>query len=244
MALAKLRTLGKTIEYILLHQPDEFGLFPDSDGSVPIKELMWALHEESEWRFVRRNHLRELAHSGLDFAFEVGETHIRPKSRPASRARSAEPPRVLFYAARRKAYPIIIKQGLRPTNRAHVPLATTGELALRIGRRRDPKPVLVTVHAARAYDAGHEFVSCGELLYLVQQLPADFLSGPPPGQQSPDRVPPTKTPSTRQQNSVQIPGSFLLDPSKDPDSGRRRLRKKEDKWKRRLRRLRRQGKGQ
>jgi RNA:NAD 2'-phosphotransferase (TPT1/KptA family) len=36
----QVQELGKIIEYILFYRPDEFGLFLDDDGSLPIKELM------------------------------------------------------------------------------------------------------------------------------------------------------------------------------------------------------------
>jgi len=163
----QLKELGKLIEYILLHRPDEFGLFLDDDDSLPIKELMWALHEETGWKHIRLGHLKELAYSGLELAFTLEETQIRPKREVSKTASDTLPPRLLFFGARRKAYPVILKHGLRPGSRLYVPLATTEEMALRIGKRRDPKPILLTVHAAQAHDSGHLFFTCGDLLYLV-----------------------------------------------------------------------------
>jgi hypothetical protein len=55
----QLKELGKLIEYILFHRPDEFGLFLDDDDSLPIKELMWALHEETGWKHIRLGHLKD-----------------------------------------------------------------------------------------------------------------------------------------------------------------------------------------
>ncbi|MFP3871048.1 MAG: RNA 2'-phosphotransferase, partial [Syntrophobacteria bacterium] len=178
MAKQRLKELAKIIEYILLHRPDEFGLFLDSDGSLPIKELMWALHEESSWGHVRRGHFKELAHSGLQLAFSIEDSCIRPKIPPERPAPVVTPPKLLFYAVRRKAYPVVLRQGLRPAGRRYLPLATTREMALRIGRRRDEKPVPLTIHAARAHDSGHQFIGCGELLLLVKEMPVRFFSGP------------------------------------------------------------------
>jgi len=175
----QLQELKKLIEYILLYRPDEFGLFLDDDGSLPIKELMWALHEEEGWKHIRLGHLKELSYSHLESPFTLEENCIKPKQPREQISSAAVPPRLLFYAARRKAYPVILKHGLRPGGRPYVPLATTEEIALRIGRRRDPKPILLTIHAAKAHDEGHIFSHCGELLYLVRNLPPPFLSGPP-----------------------------------------------------------------
>jgi hypothetical protein len=136
---------------------------------------------------------------------------------------------LLFYAARRKAYPVILKYGLRPAGRPYVPLATTEEIALRIGSRRDPKPILLTVHAVQAHEKGHLFSLCGEFVYLVKTLPSSFLSGPPLRESAkPTKISSPKPPKPRKADIADMAGSFLLDPARDPDP-RRRERKKKDK---------------
>ncbi|MEE9529621.1 MAG: RNA 2'-phosphotransferase, partial [Syntrophobacteria bacterium] len=224
----QLKELGKIIEYILFHRPDEFGLFLDDDDSLPIKELMWALHEETGWKHIRLGHLKELAYSGLELAFTLEEKQIRPKREITATTSDTLPPRLLFFAARRKAYPAILKHGLRPGSRPYVPLATTEEMALRIGKRRDLKPILLTVQTAQAHDSGHPFFTCGDLLYLVKTLPALFLSGPPLREPPPSRKIPKKEPPKPLKPEVpEMPGSFLLDPERDPDPMRRQRRKRE-----------------
>jgi len=224
----QLKELRKIIEYILLYRPDEFGLFLDDDDSLPIKELMWALHEETGWKHIRFGHLKELAYSGLELAFTLEEKHIRLKREITQTTPDTLPPRLLFFAARRKAYPAILKHGLRRASRSYVPLATTEEMAFRIGMRRDPKPVLLTVHATQAHDSGHPFFSGGDLLYLVKALPAPFLSGPPLREPPPSRKIPKKEPPKPLKPEVpELTGSFLLDPERDPDPMRRQRRKRE-----------------
>ena len=241
----QIQELGKLIEYILLYRPDEFGLFLDDDGSLPIKELLWAFHEEEGWKHIRLGHLKELAYSQFESAFTLEENCIKPRQPREQICSTAVPPRLLFHAARRKAYPVILKHGLKPTGRPYVPLATTEEVALRIGRRRDPKPILLTVHAAQAHDIGHVFYLCGEFLYLVRTLPPSFLSGPPVR----ESTKPVKAsrPKVAEPRKVEVPemfGSFLLDPARDPDPMRRDRRKRDKERKRqrsRERRLKRSG---
>jgi len=50
--------------YMLGHRPDEFGLVPDSEGFIPYKELLQAIHEEEGWRYVRRSHINEVLFGG------------------------------------------------------------------------------------------------------------------------------------------------------------------------------------
>ena len=233
MGKYQLKELGKIVEYILLHRPDEFGLFLDDDGSLPIKELMRALHEEKGWKHIRFGHLKELAYSPLELAFTLEDKHIRPKHARDRITSAAVPPRLLFYAAKRKTYPVILKHGLRPGGRPYVPLATSEEIALRIGRRRDPKPILLTVHAVRAHDGGHAFFRCGELLYLVKTLPPPFLSGPP--LREPPKPRKVSRPQITEPGEKTVPemtGSFFLDPERDPDPMRRERRKRDKERKR------------
>jgi len=220
-----LKQLGKMIEYILLHRPDEFGLFLNDDGSLPIKELLWALNEETGWKHVRSGHLKELSYSGLQLPFVVEESLIRPKHASRLVRPMGVPPQLLFFAAKRKTYPVILKHGLKPGGRPHVPLTTTEQMALRIGKRRDRNPILLTVHAVRAHHSGHEFLSCGELLYLVKTLPPTFISGPPL-RETPQPRKVSRPPSAVKEPEIpQMVGSFLLDPARDPDLMRRQQRK-------------------
>jgi putative RNA 2'-phosphotransferase len=224
----QVQELGKIIEYILFYRPDEFGLFLDDDGSLPIKELMWALHEEKGWKHIRLGHLKELAYSQLQLAFTLEDNSIKPREATEQNSTAVIPPRLLYHAARRKAYPVILKHGLRPGGRPYVPLATTEQIALRIGRRRDPKPILLTIHAVLAHDKGQLFYGCGELLYLVRTLPPLFLSGPPLREPSkPSKVSRPKAPMSDKIDVPAMTGSFLLDPARDPDPMRRQRRKKD-----------------
>ena len=243
MARHHLKKLGKIIEYILFHRPDEFGLFLNDDGALPIKELLWALHEEAGWKHVRPGHLKELSYSDLHLAFTVEDVLIRPKSVPSQVTPARVPPALLFFAAKRKAYPVILKHGLRPGARPYVPLGTTEEVALRIGKRRDPKPILLTVHAIRAHDSGQEFFKCGELIYLVESLSPAFVSGPPLSETPQPRKVSRPTPLQEPQ-APQMVGSFLLDPTRDPDLMRRQRRKQKQDRQRQIARERRSKKRQ
>jgi putative RNA 2'-phosphotransferase len=242
MGTHRLKELAKIIHYILLHRPDEFGLFPEDDGSLPIKDLLWALHEEPGWSYVRPSHLKELAYSGIPVNFSLRDTHLRLNSSPSFVLSTSTPPPLLFHGARRQAYPTILRHGLRSGGRAHVALATTEEMAFRIGRRRDPRPVLLNVHAHRAHEAGHEFVRCGELLYLVKEIPPLFVTGPPLDQVQPPTRSAKKPVEVSDRDAWQTPGSFFLDPAAIPDRSRHERGRKKVDWKREVRRERRRRK--
>lgn len=175
--------LAKILSYVLRHRPDEYGLVLDSEGYVPIKELVQALHEEEGWSFVRKDHLQEVAVTSGRGRLQIDESRIRAldaQSGPTSiRFERAEPPKTLYYGARRRAYPVILEQGLKAVGRPYLHLAVTKELALRIGRRRDPDPVMLEVQALKAHQDGIHFYRANELLFLAEALLPQYLMGPP-----------------------------------------------------------------
>jgi len=240
--------LSRFLMYVLGHRPDEFGLFPDEEGFIPLKELLAAVKEEEGWSFLRESHLEELLREPESRAFETRDKTIRV--RPGNSALelgpppSSSPPALLYHAARRKAYPIILEHGLRPGARPWTPLFTSKEMALRVGRRRDPEPVLLTIQAGRAEARGTTFHRFQENIFLVESIPAEFITGPPlPQEKSPPKEKKESPPP-----APRYPGSFFLDAERDPDLSRRPGKEKDREkkrgkdgpdWKRTARRMRR-----
>ncbi len=122
-------------------------------------------------------------------------------------------------------------------------LATTGDLALRMGRRRDPKPVLLTVQAQRASQAGVTFSRQEELIYMVDHVPVGYFSGPPIPKEKKEAPKPKDEPVVTPET---LPGSFTLDMERSQDLQKQRFKtkglKKEIAWKKDARKLRRERK--
>jgi putative RNA 2'-phosphotransferase len=235
----KVTALSKLMSYVLRHRPDEFGLVPDEDGFVPLKELQQAIAEEEGWSYVRRSHITEVVVTSDRGRFEVEDERIRATyghSTPHTiRYEPTEPPQILYHGTRRKAYPHILRKGLDPMGRRYVHLTTSPELAVRIGRRRDPHPVLLKIHALQAAEEGIPFYQANPLIYLADQVPPSYITGPP----SSSVLPETKRPEKRSQKKQDIPpleqelpGSFLLDVTMEP----LHKKKKGKTWKDRSRR--------
>ena len=73
----RLLSLGKLMAYMLRHRPDEFGLVPDEEGFISLKELQQAINEEDGWGFVRRSHILEVVYQGDRERFEIKGDRIR-----------------------------------------------------------------------------------------------------------------------------------------------------------------------
>jgi putative RNA 2'-phosphotransferase len=233
----QLETLAKMLAYILGHRPDEFGLVLDADGFVALKQLQQALIHEPGWGFVRRHHLDQVVSLLQPPAFEVTEDKIRclqpgplPPRRPGE-----PPPALLFLAIPARAHERVWQEGLKAPFGQELLLARTKETALKLGKRRAPAPILVTIQAQAAAKAGSEFAGYGEELFLAQSISRDFLQLPAPQiQEQKPKVPKAApTPPT--------PGSFLIDWSQPTGKPPRpRGKKAEPAWKAGTRALRKQ----
>jgi putative RNA 2'-phosphotransferase len=241
----QLEGLARMLTFILGHRPDEFGLVLSDDGFVPIKPLLVALAAEPGWGFVRRHHLDQVVGLITPPAFEMVGERIRsliPGPPALRRPPGQTPPALLYLAIPPKAHPRVWEEGLRPPLERELVLAATPELALKLGRRRAPEPIMVTVQAQAAARRGISLTGYGEGLYLAPALPRDLLQLPPPSQ-LPDRPKPEKprapapTPGTF---TLDLPGMFMPGPK-----SRRQGKTGEPPWKAGARELRKsRGKGE
>ena len=240
------RRLEKFIVYVLGRRPDEFGLVPDAEGWVKLKDLLKALNEEDGWRHVRRSHIDEIVLTQPAAEIEINDNRVRarlrehlPVPQPVDR-----PPKLFFTCIRRRAYSVVLEKGIVAAEGKKVVLAAAPDLALRIGRRRDPDPVLLTVNVEQALTHGIALHRFGELLYLADAIPSGCFTGPPLPKEKPAAAKPPVEPERASRHEA---GTFVLDPSRfDPDSRkkdparkhreqdwkkeRRQQRKQKDKW--------------
>ena len=179
--LFQLEGLKKELIYILGKRPDEFGLVPDREGFIKIKELIQALHEEEGLGFVRESHINELMmHDGGDF-FDIEGNRIRAKA-ISWELELEDPvydlPKLLYTSVRRRAYPVIMEKGIFYRDDSHIILSPSKDMAFRIGRRKDPNPVILEIIAYDAMEKGSQFFSFGQL-YLCSWISKDVILGPP-----------------------------------------------------------------
>lgn len=202
-----LEDLAKVLTYLLCHRPDEFGLVIDAEGFVPIKQLLQALAAEPGWGHVRRHHLEQVVGLLQPPRFEIREDRIRGLiPQPAHLRRPGEEPPVLLYiAVSTKAHEPVYTAGLKAPRGQELLLADTPALALKLGRRRSPDPVLVTVQAQAAARTGVVWEKYGEHLYLALEVPRKFLQLPPP-LPKPEKPKPEKAAPPRP-----LPGTVTLD---------------------------------
>lgn len=233
-----LKQLSKFLSYVLGSRPDEFGLVPDKQGFVKIKELLKALNEEKGTRNIRMAGINEVIISNPDPLIEIKDNLIRAKNREniPEILPGENLPKLLYTCVRQKAHPVVLDKGINPLGGSpYVILTSDKYMAEKLGKRIDQSPLLLTVQVEWSKQMGVEFKKFGESIYLAQSIPVGGFTAPPLPKDKPDdtkKDPPVLKPKT--------PGSYFPEiiAPEDKRFERHKKRKKDmlrDKEKRRLR---------
>lgn len=232
----KVDNLSRLMSYILGNRPDEFGLVPEKEGYITIKEFLKAINEELNMAYVRESHLREVLLNDRNGIFEINGKKIRSTKRnfnPVDRDQDPAPPPITLYkGAKRKTYPYILKSGLLPGSKEHVVMTKDKDLAIRIARRLDQKPIIIEIKTGGAIENGITFFPFGDFIYLADRVPVQFISGPPLSKD----LPPKK--ETIGKEGEITPGSFILKVERDPDLRRRKSAEKRIGWRKEVKKSR------
>lgn len=225
----KVAYLNRLLNYILGNMPDEFGLVPEKEGYISLKELLKAINEEPNMAYVRESHIREVLLNNRDGSFEINGKKIRSNKRNYTLTDKDQdrvhPPKTLYKGIKRKTYPFILKSGLLPGSKEHIVMTKDKDLAIRIAHRLDQKPIILEIKAGVAAENGIPFFLFGDSIYLADKIPVQFISGPP----LPKELPSKK--ETVEKEREIISGSFILQAERDPDLKRRKNVKKRIEWK-------------
>ncbi|GAB6094735.1 hypothetical protein JCM14469_09870 [Desulfatiferula olefinivorans] len=214
--------LNTFLAYVLGRNPYEFGLVPDENGFVKIKDLLKAVREEEGFRHVTTGSLLELPLTVKQPAADIQDDLIRAVDRDRLTLPSCEgqAPKLLFIGIRSRAHGHVMQKGLLPyEGQPYVVLAADRDLAERLGKRKDARPVILTVHTGRAEELGVVFFFAGEGIYLARSIPEGCLSGPPPATADDDGDRPKKA-RGGEKRQIPTPGSFFPDLGGNPAKAR------------------------
>ncbi len=224
----KAEKLHKLLVYILGYKPYEFGLIPDKDGFVKIKDLIKAVCEEKELPHIKATNIDEIMVYIKNPEIEIESAGIRAKkSKAPDIAKNAVPPSLLYTCIRRRAQQHIYEKGISSGEEKCIVLSSDESMAERIGKRKDNKPIMLSVSTKLATDSGVSFDFFGGDIYLAEFIPPGTFNGPPLAKEKIDEKKTVNVPEKK------TPGSFTLKNEKTP-------RKKEISWKRDKKRLRRE----
>ncbi len=240
--IKSLKPLAKFLSYILERNPFEFGLVPDKNGYIKVKELIKAIVEEEGWSHIKKSSLEELVYSFPDSPIEISENMVRAKSRSKYQkpVYAENIPKELYAAIRQKAHFHVSTKGIDSGSDEYVILTSELEISKKIGKRKDSKPIILKINTALAEEAGVFFFKAQENIFLAKYIPTGCFTGPP--------LPVPKNTNTKKSQKKTIdkktssnPGSFFPEVENTIDSSAKKSKKRnKTSWKENKKKIRRE----
>lgn len=181
--LMSTNNLSKLVSYALRHRPEEFNLTPDSQGWVDLDDLVRGIKNYSaDYSNVTIEDLHQMVETAHKKRHQIQGQKIR-----AFYGHSAEsikmieraprtPPVTLYHGTSKANWECIRQEGLKPMSRQSVHLTENKADAIAVGRRHSSEVVLLKIDAAAAIQAGVSFFPSSSKVWLVDSVPACFVS--------------------------------------------------------------------
>jgi len=175
---SRLVKISKYLSKHLRHQPEKIGITLYPGGWVPVNQLLAA---GKKYQFPMSRDELDLVVASNDkqrFSFDSTGTLIR-----ANQGHSVEvdlqlealiPPDVLYHGTGHKAVESILQTGLCKMSRHHVHLSADIVTAINVGARHG-KPIVFAVSSRAMYQAGYEFYCSDNNVWLVDNVPPEYL---------------------------------------------------------------------
>ena len=172
--------LGRTMAGVLRHFPERYGLEIDKNGWVDLRDFITGLQVRNRrLRFLKPHHVVGLIETDPKGRYQFREGLIRATYGHTLDVDLDLPteniPDVLFYPTTEGGMPLLMAAGLKPSDRKMVHLSRTYEAALEAGRVRNPDPIILEIDAKGARAAGSVIMKAGKTVYLVHEVPPEFL---------------------------------------------------------------------
>ncbi len=172
---------SKFLSLVLRHQPETAHITLDAAGWVSVEDLLAGCAKAR--RTLSRADLEHIVATNAKkrFEFSADGTRIRASQGHSVEVdlnyESKEPPPILYHGTATRFLESIQLQGLLKMQRHHVHLSAETKMTLQVGTRHG-KPVLLTILAADMHQSGHAFYLSTNGLWLVEQVPVQFIRFP------------------------------------------------------------------
>jgi putative RNA 2'-phosphotransferase len=172
----RLVTISKYLAKHLRHQPERLGLTLAPGGWVAVDALLRAcafpLTRSELDEVVTRNDKRRYSYDPTRMLIRANQGHSTPVD---LQLEPVEPPEVLYHGTGEQAVPSIMRDGLQRMARHHVHLSPDVATARKVGARHG-RPAVLVVEAGRLHRDGHAFYVSANGVWLVDDVPAAYLS--------------------------------------------------------------------
>ncbi|MGC2289929.1 MAG: RNA 2'-phosphotransferase [Thermoplasmata archaeon] len=173
--------LGRVVTGVLRHFPEKYGLQMDPHGWIALPQLVRNISNQHRgYRWLRVHHIVAIAETDAKGRYEVKDDRIRATYGHTLDVDLDLPtdhiPEQLFFPVTPEEATIVLEVGLKPSDRKKVHLSKTAADARSAGAVRTPNPVLLAVDTKKAQDSGVVIKRAGKTVFLVDSVPAEFLS--------------------------------------------------------------------
>ncbi len=177
----KLTEISKIISHALRHEPWIYELELDSEGWVPIAELITALNDiETISPKVDLSIIEDIINKSDKPRFEIIGDKIRAlygHSTPNKLVYTpSEPPEFLYHGTTELINEIIQQDGLKPMNRQYVHFSTSQNIAQEVAKRKGQNIKILKINSIQAHKEGYEFYKGNKYVWLCSYLPSKFIS--------------------------------------------------------------------
>lgn len=183
MTPSQTTSASKFLSLVLRHEPAAAHVTLDTAGWVEVAALLAGCVQAG--RGLSREELEHVVVTNAKKRFEFSADCLRIR---ASQGHSVEveleytpkePPEILYHGTATRFIDSIRTQGLLKMERHHVHLSAETKMTLEVGARHG-KPVLLTILAGEMHREGHVFCRSTNGVWLVEQVPVNFIRFPNP----------------------------------------------------------------
>lgn len=181
MSDQELERIGRTMAGALRHFPDKFGLSMDEQGFVPMRGFISAMKKNNpRYHWLRPHHIIALIETDPKGRYQSSNDLIRATYGHSLdldlRLPTDNIPDHLYYPTTEEETDIVLETGLKPSDRKLVHLSKTYADAFNAGKVRTDTPIILEIDAKGVIEEGMQIQRATRTIYLVQEIPAKFLS--------------------------------------------------------------------
>lgn len=180
--MKSLTTISKFLSLVLRHQPEVVGMQLESEGWLPIDELI--VNANRCGTPLTLELLHEVVATCDKQRFALSDDGLKIRANQGHSVRAVElplepvaPPSVLYHGTVAAFLESIRAQGLQKRSRNHVHLSADSETAKKVGARRG-KPVILSVQSQAMHESGHTFYLSANGVWLTDAVPVAFIEFP------------------------------------------------------------------
>lgn len=172
---------SRFLSLVLRHQPETIGITLADDGWTQVDALIAAMNAHGHpINFEILEHVVE-TNDKQRFSFSNDGEMIRANQGHSIAVQlgypPSIPPEILYHGTVGRFLQAIRETGLHKSQRHHVHLSASPEVAGIVGNRRG-KAIILTVRAREMNAAGHEFFVSANGVWLTDFVPAAFIDFP------------------------------------------------------------------